>query len=380
MAAGFVGRLPISMITLGVVLLVTASGGNYALAGGMSASFALAAAFVGPLGARWIDRRGQDRVVPILATAEVAFLLLFTWAVWQSAPIPLQFATLVGAGAVAPNVGSLVRARWAASIREERSLRSAFALEAVVDELVFIVGPPLVTIVALSVNEVAGLILCGILLATGAWWLATQRATQPPVRFPEAGGSHPAMLGAGLVVVTALMLLLGGVFGAFEVTTVAFTKTLGHEELTGLVLALYAVGSLISGLVYGARPHTRSVARQLLIATAVLALVTAPLPFVGSLPLLMAAAFLSGLSVSPVLILAIAAVERLVPAARLTEALTVNTSGLAVGLAVGSPLSGALIDRFGASSGYLVMAGCGAATVILAGATHGILARQLASP
>ena len=90
------------------------------------------------------------------------------------------------------------------------------------------------------------------------------------------------------------------------------------------------------------------------------------------------AAFLAGVAVSPLLILNVSMVEHLVPPARLTEAFTLGTSGLAVGLAVGSPLSGVLIDNFGAAAGYLVMVGSAAVTMILAVAGYPTLRRRLA--
>ncbi len=377
-AAGFVGRLPISMVPLGIVLLVTATGANYAVAGTLSATYALSAAAIGPLGARWIDRRGQARVVPILLTGQILGLVLFVAAVANDLPETVLLVPLVVAGASAPNIGSMVRARWAALLSGDPGLRSAFAIEGIVDELVFVVGPPLVTTVALSVSESAAIGLCIGLFTVGGLWLAAQRRTQPPIRRREPGAEHPGFLSGGYLVVASALVAMGAVFGSFEVTTVAFTKELGHEELTGVVLALYAVGSLIAGLVFGARHPAWPPARQMLTGAFALAVVCAPLPFVGTLGLLLVAALLAGMAVSPLLILAVAMVEHLVPAARLTEALTLGTSGIAVGLAVGSPLSGVLVDNQGASSGYLVMALAAVATLALSAAGYATLTRSLA--
>lgn len=373
--AGFVGRLPISMVSLGVVLLVTAQGGNYALAGALSATYALAAAAIGPLGARWVDRAGQARAVPVLLGTQVTGLLLFTWAAASDAAVVVQFVLLVVAGGAAPNVGSLVRARWAALLAGAPGLRSAFALEAIVDEFVFVVGPPLVTTVALAVDEVTALMLCAVLFVLGTGWLVTQRRTQPAVR--RAGGSarHGRILTGAIVVLIAEMVLMGAIFGSFEVTTVAFTQFLGHEELTGVVLALYAFGSLLAGLAVGAARISADLARQMFWFTGLLAVVTFPIPFVGHIGLLVAAAFLSGMAVSPVLVTAAMIVEHVVPAARLTEALTLTTSGIAVGLALGSTSAGALVDQVGANAGYWIMSVSAVVALVLAAGTARRLSR-----
>lgn len=376
--AGFVGRLPISMIPLGIVLLMTSRGADYAVAGGLSAVFALAAAFIGPFGARWSDRRGQSRTVPVLLGLEIVGLLLFVGlTVAGAAPVAVA-AALVLAGGAAPNVGSLVRARWAALLAGQPGLRAAFAIEGVVDEVVFVVGPPLVTTIALSVSEPAALGACVLLLAVGVLWLAAQRGTQPRPHGSAAAGPAPRFRSRPFVLVVAAMGAMGAVFGAFEVTTVATTRSLGHEEMTGLILALYAVASLAAGLLYGARHLPWPLPTQFAAAGLVLVIVCAPLPFVTSLGMLAVAALLAGMAVSPLLIMAVAMVELLVPSQRLTEALTVATSGIAVGLAAGAPFAGWLIDTVGATTGYWVVLAGAAVTAALALVGAPLLRRSLA--
>jgi len=357
------------MVSLGVVLLITDANGSYALAGAMSAAFALATAFISPFGARWVDRSGQTKVLPILAVVESIFLVLFTLAATHGYPVALQFGLVVLAGASSPNIGSTVRARWANMLTGGPGLRSAFALEAVVDELVFVVGPPLVTTLAVKFGPPQALFVCVVLILSGSFWLAALRSTQPQPRPKDHSEARSGFINAGFVIVTSLLLLMGGIFGAFEVTTVAFTTELGHEGITGLVLAVYAFGSLLSGLLVGARSSTTGMPQQLLIATIVLAVVTLPLPFVSALGPLIAAAFFAGLAVSPVLILTLTIVQSLVPPPRLTEALTIATGGVTVGFAMAATGSGALVDTMGAHAGYYLMAGCAVLALIVATAT-----------
>lgn len=376
-AAGFIGRLPISMLSLGVVLLVTAQNGSYALAGALAATFALAAAFVSPLGLRWADRSGQSRAIPVLVVGESTALILFTVSVVQQRPLALQFALAFAAGACAPHVGSLVRARWAAQLSGSPELQSAFAFEAVVDEVVFVVGPPLMTLIALQIGEPFAMYTCVGLILAGSLWLASQRSSQPPAHPAAAGHGHQRMFSAALVVLLAIMVLLGGVFGAFEVTTIAFSAALGHEPLTGVALALYAFGSLTAGLVMGARPASDTPDRQVLAFSLALAVVGAPMLLVGNISTLMVLSFLAGMSVSPLLIATTTIIELVVPRARLTEALGISISGLAVGVAIGSTSSGALVDSVSDNAGYAVMAGCGVGALIVALAGHRRLHRAL---
>jgi predicted MFS family arabinose efflux permease len=375
-AAGFVGRLPLSMVSLGIVLLVTGVGDSYATAGAMAAAYALATAFIAPLGARWMDRAGQARVLPVLAAGQSVSLILFTLTADLGAPLVLQFVMLVVAGGCAPNVGSAIRARWAGLLQGSPALRSAFALEAVVDEVVFIVGPPLVTTLAVQIGQSFALFVCVALLLGGCVWLSVLHATQPEPRPPTSSHGRQPLISGGFLIVVGVLVLMGGIFGSFEVTTVAFASFLGRPELTGLVLALYAFGSLLSGLVLGMVHLTARLDRQMFVFTAVLAVVTLPLPLVAHIVPLMIAAFLAGMAVSPVLIVTVTIVEHLVPAERLTEALTMATSGIAVGLAVAAPVSGALVDTVGAHSGYFFMAGCAVTAFLLTAATLPVMARS----
>jgi predicted MFS family arabinose efflux permease len=369
-AAGLVARLPISMLGLGIVLLVTAERGTYALAGALSATFALAASLIGPIGSRYVDRWGQHRVLPVLTGLSAAMVSLFVVGVLRAWPDPALFLLAALAGASQPNIASMVRARWALMLSGTPLLRTAFALESVVDELIFVVGPPLATVLALQVAPPAALLACVVFLVVGATALSVQRRTEPPPARHDHVGGPGAFRYPGMVVLTMAMVCIGGVFGSFEVVTVAFSAEQGAAGATGLLLALYALGSLIAGVVVGALHLRMPLHRQLLASAALLAVVTLPFPVVPGIPVMTVAAFLAGVAVSPVLISTFALVERLVPAQRLTEGLTLATSGIGIGLSVSASLAGWLIDTRGASVAYVVTAASGVLTLLatLAGA------------
>jgi MFS family permease len=165
-------------------------------------------------------------------------------------------------------------------------------------------------------------------------------------------------------IVTLAMVFVGATFATAEVTSVAITKALGQPDAASLVIGVYALGSFIVGLLMGAFAPRLPLHRQLLIALGVLALTTLPLPAAGTVPLLAVAVFFSGIAISPTFITAFGLVERRVPESMLTEGVTWVTTGIGIGMALGSFVSGWVVDTFGAQNGFWVSVGAGAAAVV----------------
>jgi predicted MFS family arabinose efflux permease len=357
--AGFVARMPISMIGLGIVLMISLQTGKYALAGALSATEALANAAVGPTLARLVDRMGQRRVLPWVTAGHVFALTAFVLLAVTDAPTPLLFLAVIVQGALMPNIGAMVRARWAYLLDGQAApLRTAFAYESVVDELIFVIGPPLATILAVSVVGWSALGACAVLISAGTALLVAQRRTEPPPSGVRGHSGPSALRYPGVAAVTVLMVMLGGLFGSFEVVTVAFAQHHGVEGAAGWLLGLYSVGSAAAGLALGALHPRLRLDRQLVLTSAALAVVMAPYYFIGSVWVLGVVALLSGLACSPVLISAFSLVERLVPAARLTEGLVWTNAGLSLGIALAAAFAGHAIDTWGPSTAYLITSAC----------------------
>ena len=225
--SGLVARLPISMISLGIVVLVSTRTGSYSLAGSVSAAYLVAGAVCAVLQARLIDRLGQSRVLPVAVAVFAAGLVAMMSAVETDRPAPWPHLFAAGAGAALPQVSSCVRARWAHLVSDKQDLHTAFAFEAVVDETVFIVGPALVTVLATTVHPLAGLgaaVLAALVGTAVLVWLAQQYT-----------------FGGGAVGVTAL--------------SIASTKTgLGFGQAIVLGALCNALVCLAVWLTYGA--HT----------------------------------------------------------------------------------------------------------------------------
>lgn len=377
--SALIARLPLSMVGLGIVLLVSAQKGSYAIAGILTGAYVVSSAIATPIGARYIDRWGQRKVVLIILTLHVPSLVLFVIGVVMGWPLAILVILALIAGGSQPASGSLVRARWIHAIGDGDRLRTAFAWESVLDEVIFVTGPPLATILAIAVAPAAPLVAAALLVLTGSLLLVSHRRSEPPVHIPEVQG-RSAWRNPGLIGLTVIMIALGAVFGSLEIATVAVTESLGVPAAAGLVLALYAAGSLLGGLVFGAwSPPTMNPLRQLMIGSLLLAVVTIPLLFVTGVVALSVVAILAGVAVAPVLIITNHLVSSVVPPGQLTEGLAwVNTTGLGAGVALSAAGTGYLIDSFGADSGYAVTAGAGLATVLLAVVMSGFLGAETA--
>jgi len=361
---GVWSRLPLSMTGLGIVLLVSERTDSYGRAGVLAAAYVLAAAAFGPFQGRLADRIGQAKVLVVVGAvyaAGIAMTLVAIEADWRT-PLPHLCAIL--AGLATPQTGSMVRARWTHAVTERSQLNTAFSIEAVLDEVVFVVGPVLVTFLTLEVAEASGLVFAGAAATLGSWALALQHRTAPPLVRQDGQPREP--IGWGLLgPLVAVSVGLGTLFGSTEVIVVAFTEDDGRPGAAGAVLAVWAAGSLVAGIAVGALPQTLHPLRQFRSAMLALALLFAPLGLLPSSVWLAVGMFLAGVMISPTLIAMVNITELGVPASRLTEALTWTGTGMAVGVAPGAAVAGWVIDHEGASAGFLVplIAGLAAAAV-----------------
>lgn len=377
--SGLVARLPISMVSLGIVILVSTRTGSYALAGTVSAAFLITNAVFAVLQARVIDRRGQRRVLPFTVSVFAIGLAALMVALEVGLGSPWLQVSAAVSGAAMPQIGSCVRARWTALVPDKRELQTAFAVEAVVDESVFMLGPILVTVLATTVHPLAGLSAAIVAGLAGTAALVSQRRTEPPVRDPDRH-SHAAMPWPVLAPLTLCGLAMGVLFGGAEVATVAFADEAGAKGVAGPMLAVWALGSLLSGLLTGAVQLRADNATRFRWGLLSMGLVMLPLPFVEGFTMLAVVLFLAGFAISPTLIASAAWIEEIVPADRLTEALTVFTTGLGAGIAPGAALVGVVVDASGASAAYWVCAVAGLTGALVAFATARVVSGARPSP
>ncbi|MFE6665070.1 MFS transporter [Streptomyces sp. NPDC057697] len=368
-AAGFLGRMPLSMMGIGVVTMISQLTGRYGLAGALSATLAMSAAVLGPLISRLVDRHGQRRVLRPAALAALAAVAGLLVCAQQRMPDWTLFVFAAGVGCV-PSVGSMIRARWAEIYRgSPRELHTAYAWESIVDEVCFIFGPIISIGLSTAWFPEAGPLLAAGFLLVGVVWLTAQRATEP-VPHPRAQHSRgSALRSRGLQVLVVTFVATGAIFGSIDVVTVAFAEERGHKASASLVLAVYALGSCLAGAVFGLLRLRGRTSTRWLVGVCAMAVSMIPLQLAGNLPLLAVALFVAGLAIAPTMVSTMALVEQHVPRTELTEGMTWTSTGLAVGVALGSSAAGWVVDASGADAGYVVpvVAGALAAAVAFLG-------------
>ena len=354
-----------SMRGLGCVLMLVALTGSYGLAGAVAATLTLSQALTAPWLGRLADRHGQRRLLVLSLAAHSAGILLLVLAAQASAPAWTLFPAAGLAGAAALPVGSLVRARWAGLVGGTPALGTAFALESVLDEAIFVVGPVLVTALAVGVAPAAGLLGPLVFAVVGSVSLAIQGKTEPGLP-PESGpAGGPAVLSPGLIVLILAGVAIGTVLSVIDLGMVAFARERGVAGAAGPLLALFATGSMLAGLAYGAREWRSPPGLRFLIATAALCAGTVPILLADGIVVMALCVAIAGVGIAPALISSSTLVEVLVPRAALTEGLTWVITALTVGAAAGAALAGVAIDLAGSRAAFSVALAAGVSSVLI---------------
>ncbi|MCX5147285.1 MFS transporter [Streptomyces sp. NBC_00320] len=357
---GFAARLPFGMLTISILLLVQHTTGSYGSAGIVAAVTGVSMALSAPVMGKLTDRRGQSAVlVPVVLMHSAAVIALVVLAL-LGAPVWALALAAVPAGASVPQVGPMVRARWAARLEGSPLLPTAAAFESVTDEFTFVVGPVLATALCTGVHPAAGLITEAALTLAGGLVFAAQRATQPKLHAAAAEGQkHASALSfPGLRVLIVAFLGIGAVFGGMQVSLAAFSNEIGNPGANGLLYGVFAAGNMTAGIACGAIAWKIGPRRRLLLGYAGLTLAASVLWTAHSMVLLGALGLVVGLCIAPALITGYTMIESLIPANARTEAFTWLTGAVAFGQATAVTLAGRLTDAHGSSYGFLVpMAG-----------------------
>ena len=370
-SAGLIARFPMSMVGISTILAVEELYGSYTAAGLVSAANFVATAIGAPILARCVDRYGQSRVM--LPAVLVSSLSLVGLAVAAAvhAHLGILAALSALAGGLAGSMGSLVRARWTAMLTRPEEIHAAFSLEAALDEVAFILGPVLATALCTTpfLPVTSGWVCCVMMQLFGGLWFLSQRATEPaphPTRLrrtaeaaeqSDQAAAHPPVMRYGAMVSIAIVfLILGALFGANDVAAVAFATEAGHKSASGLVLAVWGVGSFGAALLYGSRTWGWPLWKQLMAGLVGLAVGASTFGFAPSLVILSVLALLTGLAIAPTLTSGNNIVQVTVAPSQLTEGLAWVSTALNIGVSIGSLLAGQATDAGGSRAGYLAVA------------------------
>lgn len=356
-SATAIGRIPSAMKALACILLVQQISGSYGMAGLVGAMQTLVSALLAPVLARLIDVRGERGVLIWSMLAHVIGVAALIWAAYSDLhdASMLVGAAIIGASSV--QFGSLSRARWVRTLGRGRSLERAYSLEAMVDELGFVIGPMLVVPLCLQVHPTAGIIASMIFTGIGTLMLIRMPTGRGAAKVSTVIKSDDHKKGKSVVAIPAVQMIIaslvcmGILFGAIEIAIVAFTEHLGQPNAASYIAATFATGSFLGAILYGMRSWPGSTPLKIFITFWWIGLGTIPMLMAANVPSMAISVFLTGLAISPGMIVANLFVEQIAEPSQITEAFAWLGSAMATGAAIGSIIAGYLVDEFGYSGG-----------------------------
>jgi MFS family permease len=350
------------MRSISCLLLISAVTGSLGSAAAVSAAMLVAQGVACPAFGRLADRFSQRRVLLTACPAHALGIALLVVSIMLRAPLWLVIVAAVATGCTAVSLGSFMLARWAAMVGDGM-LRTAYALESMLEEMIFLLGPLLVAVLASAVHPAAGLIACGVLTTTGSVAVALHRRSEPVCGPAPGGRAEQAIAVPGVQVLMIAYAGMGFLLGAVDVTMIAFARQRSVPWLGGVFLSLTAAGSFTGGAVYGAVDWRLPRARLLPITTCLLTLGVVPLVFAGSFPVMAFLAVVAGIAIAPALIAGTTLLESLAPKGSLSAGFSWLTSAGAVGIALGTAVAGRLASLGG--SGHAAWTAVGGGIVAL---------------
>lgn len=363
LAGTLTGRLPNATGPLAILLFTRAEGGSYTLAGVLSAVYGLATAVGQPLLGRLVDLYGQPRVM--LPGAVFSALGMVLLAVVGTDSVGAASAGVLIAGLCTPPLEGGLRALWPNVLKSPEKVHRAYALDAVAQEVIFAVGPLLVTLFVALWNEAAALLVINVLGVLGALSVVVS----PPSRAWRSAPREPHWLGAlrsaGLLALLATFFFVGLALGAVAVASVSYADDHGERLVSSYLLSALGFGALAGGVVYGARDWAGVPERRLVWLVLALAGGYLPLMLVPGVVAMTALAALSGVFLAPALACAFVVVDRHAPSGTVTEAFSWLVTTFGVGAAAGTAVVGPVIEWGGAAAGFAVVGGGGAAAFLV---------------
>jgi MFS family permease len=384
LGAAVLARMPLGIDSLAIVLFVRAETGSFARAGLVAAAFGLGSGAFNPVQGRLIDRHGHARVLLPLAAVHAASLGALVVLGLDAAPMAALVACGLAAGASIPAVGAVVRPLLPGLLGSDRGLLpTAYALDGLAIEMVFIAGPLLTAAIVTTASPAGallvscGLVLVGTLVLVGA---PASRAWEPS----PAGDRDRRLLGAlaspGVRTLVAATAPLGFALGATEVTMTAFAADHGSRAAAGVLLALWALGSGFGAIAYGGREHGLSPARRWVRLAVAFPLFSLPLAFAPSIGVMAPLAMIAGLGLAPLLAASNQLIADVAPPGAATEAFTWPITAIAVGAAGGSALAGAIVQAAGWRPAFAAVVAAGLVGAAIAVARRATVAEAPARP
>ncbi|WP_331728450.1 MFS transporter [Streptomyces sp. NBC_00158] len=393
-------RLAGTMVPIALLLACVQSGRSLAAGAAAGAAYAVGSAVGGPFTGRLMDRAGPSRVLRV--TGPLAGLTLAAAALAAAgAPAAAVPAAACAAGLATAPVGASMRALWP-SLTEDAALRQrAFSFEATLSELLFILGPTAVTVLATLTGARGALLATAVLLGAGglaygqapavrarAGRPATTSGGADPSKAAPEPATEPAPVRAAATAVLVAIALTAALSSGLVVAVTASLRDQGSApELAGTLVALQSAGSVAGGLLYGARTFGGTTYGRYLRLLIVLTLALAALPAVRALApglpagwalaLLGVLLVLSGLPMAPAGAEEFQLIGEMTAQSKATQAFAGVGSFIALGGAAGSALTGLVADRAGPGAALCMPAAFTLAALLLSLAARRAITRAV---
>ncbi|MEU1591566.1 MFS transporter [Streptomyces sp. NPDC005708] len=367
-----VGRLPNATAAIAVVLFVRAEGGTYSLAGALAAVYGVANAVGQPLLGRLVDLRGQPRVQ--LPAAVVSALAMTGFALTGVEPPGWAYAAVAVAGLFTPPLEGGLRALWPVVLRRKEQVPTAYAMDAVAQEVMFTVGPLLLTVCAAVWSARVALVVLNVIGVLGALSVVVS----PPSRGWRSAPREAHWLGAlrsrGLLALLGAFLSVGIALGSITVAAVSYADGHGGDGVYGWLMAALGLGALVGGTAYGARRWSGAPERRLRVLVGLLAVCYLPLMLMPGVVAMVLLTALAGVFLAPCIACAFIIVDRHAPSGTVTEAFSWLVTTFTVGASVGTGLAGPVVQAGGALWGFALPGAAGTVSLLVLLATGRVLA------
>ena len=368
-AATLLARFPIGINALAIVLYLRAERGSFAVAGAVAGALAAGSGVGAPIQGRLVDLFGQRRVLVPLGLVHAAALGAIVATTGAGAPVAVLVACGLVAGFAIPPTSSVLRSMWPTLLGEQPELiPAAYALDSVLIELIFVIGPLLTALVATVLSPPAALIVSAASVVAGTVMftaLPPSRAMRPDTDRVSAGllGAL-ASPGVRTLVLTSLPAGIG--IGICEVTIPAFSHAMGAAATAGILLAMWSIGSATGGLIYGALHNRPPLQRVHLAVAAGLPISLLPMAAAPSVAAMALIVIPAGMFIAPLLATRNELIGWVAPEGSRTEAYTWPVTAFVGGIAIGSALAGTIVEQASWRTAFLVAAAFAAGGTIIA--------------
>ncbi|MEV6754313.1 MFS transporter [Streptomyces sp. NPDC051214] len=371
LAGTLVGRLPNATAAIAIVLFIRAEGGTYSLAGALAAVYGVANAVGQPLLGRLVDLYGQPRIQ--LPSAIVSAVGMGAFAFTGPDSLGLAYGAVGLAGLFTPPLEGGLRALWPSVLGKEEQVHRAYAMDAVAQEIMFTVGPLLVTACVALWSEQAALLVVNVIGVLGALSVVMSQPSRAWRSAPREAHWLGALRSPGLIALLGAFLFIGMALGSITVAGVSYADEHGGDAVYGWMMAALGLGALVGGSVYGARQWAGVPEKRLTVLVALLALCYWPLTLTPGAVAMTGLAAVAGIFLAPALACAFIIVDRHAPRGTVTEAFSWLVTTFTVGASLGTAAAGPVVEWGGTVWGFAVPGGAGVAALLVLLATARVL-------